>query len=52
MKGKRVLSLALSALLALSLWTVPAAAAGFSDMEGHWAREDVEHLAAQGVAYR
>ena len=49
MKGKRVLSLALSALLALSLWTVPAAAAGFSDMEGHWAREDVEHLAAQGV---
>ena len=49
MKGKRVLSLALAALLTLSLCVVPAAAAGFSDMEGHWAREDVEYLAAQGV---
>ena len=49
MKGRRILSLALAALMAVSLLTVSASAAGFSDMVGHWARDDVEYLAAQGV---
>ena len=49
MKGRRILSLALAALTAVSLLTVSASAAGFSDMVGHWARDDVEYLAAQGV---
>ena len=49
MKGRRILSLALAALTAVSLLTVSASAVGFSDMVGHWARDDVEYLAAQGV---
>ena len=49
MKGKRVLSLTLAALTSLSLLVVPAAAVSFDDMTDHWAREDVEYLAEQGV---
>ena len=49
MKGKRVLSLALAALMTLSLLVVPAAAVRFTDMTNHWAKDDVEYLATQGV---
>ena len=45
MKGKRVLSLALAALMTLSLLVVPAAAVSFTDMTNHWAKDDVEYLA-------
>lgn len=48
MKGKRVLSLALAALMTLSLLVVPAAAVSFTDMTNHWAKDDVEYLATQG----
>ena len=41
MKGKRVLSLALAALMTLSLLVVPAAAVSFTDMTNHWAKDDV-----------
>ncbi len=44
MKGKRVLSLALAALMTLSLLVVPAAAVSFTDMTNHWAKDDVEYL--------
>ena len=49
MKGKRVLSRALAALMTLSLLVVPAAAVSFTDMTNHWAKDDVEYLATQGV---
>ncbi len=49
MKGKRFLALLLSLILALPLAAVPAGAVGFTDMVGHWAREDVEALAAEGI---
>ena len=49
MKGKRVLSLALAELMTLSLLVVPAAAVSFTDMTNHWAKDDVEYLATQGV---
>ena len=52
MKGKRVLSLALAALMTLSLLVVPAAAVSFTDMTNHWAKDDVEYLATQGVDQR
>ena len=48
MKGKRVLSLALAALMTLSLLVVPAAAVSFTDMTNHWAKDDVEYLATPG----
>lgn len=48
MKGKRVLSLALAALMTLSLLVVPAAAVSFTDMTNHWAKDDVEYLAPRG----
>ena len=48
MKGKRVLSLALAALMTLSLLVVPAAAVSFTDMTNHWAKDDVEYFATQG----
>ena len=48
MNGRRILSLALAALLSVSLLTVSAGAA-FSDLTGHWARADVEYLAGKGV---
>ena len=46
MKGKRVLSLALAALMTLSLLVVPAAAVSFTDMTNHWAKDDVEYTFA------
>lgn len=49
MKGNRLLAFALSLALTVSLLAVPAGAAGFTDMVGHWAQEDVEALAAEGI---
>ena len=49
MKGKRLVAWVLTAAMAVSLLTVSAAAVTFSDMTNHWAREDVEYLASQGV---
>ncbi|MGE4485824.1 MAG: S-layer homology domain-containing protein [Oscillospiraceae bacterium] len=44
---KRVMALLLSAVLAVS-FSVPAFAATYPDLEGHWARENMEDLAARG----
>lgn len=49
MKGKRIAVLALAAALTVSLLVLPAGAVSFTDMQGHWAREDVEYLAGLGV---
>ena len=49
MKGKRWLARGLVLLLVLPMLTVSAWAVSFSDMVGHWAREDVEYLAGNGV---
>ena len=49
MKGKRLAALALAVVMAFSLLTVPAGAVSFTDMVGHWARADVEHLATEGI---
>lgn len=49
MKGKRIAVLALAAALTMSLLVLPAGAVNFTDMKGHWAREDVEYLAGLGV---
>nr|WP_317325571.1 S-layer homology domain-containing protein [uncultured Flavonifractor sp.] len=49
MKGKRIAILGLTTALAVSLLAVPAGAVSFEDMQGHWAREDVEYLAGLGV---
>ncbi len=49
MKGKRFAALALSIGLVFSLLAVPAGAVSFTDMVGHWAREDVEALASEGI---
>ena len=49
MKGKRIAVLALAAAMTVSLLVLPAGAVSFTDMEGHWAREDVEYLAGLGV---
>lgn len=49
MKGKRWIARGLALLLALPMLTVSAWAVSFSDMVGHWAREDVEYLAGHGV---
>jgi hypothetical protein len=49
MKAKRFAALALSLILLITALTVPAAAISFTDMTGHWAKEDVEYLATQGV---
>ncbi len=49
MKGKRFAALAMALVMTLSLLTVSAGAVSFADMVGHWAREDVEYLAGQGV---
>ncbi len=35
--------------MTLSLLVVPAAAVSFTDMTNHWAKDDVEYLATQGV---
>ena len=49
MNAKRIAALMLSIVLTLSLVVLPASAVTFTDMTGHWAREDVEYLANQGV---
>ena len=49
MKAKRFAALCLSLVLTLSLLTVPAGAVSFTDMQGHWAQEDVEYLAGLGI---
>ena len=49
MKAKRLAALALTVLMMLSLLALPAAAVSFTDMTGHWAKEDVEYLATQGI---
>ena len=49
MKGKRLLSAALALAATLTLMAVPASAANFSDLSGHWARTDVEYLADRGL---
>ena len=49
MRGKRFAAFALSLILMISLLAVPAGAVSFTDMTGHWAKEDVEYLATQGV---
>ena len=49
MKGTRWIARGLALLLALPVLTVSAGAVSFSDMAGHWAREDVEYLAGAGL---
>lgn len=49
MKGKRFAALWLVLVLTLSLLVVPAGAVSFTDMQGHWAQEDVEYLAGLGI---
>lgn len=49
MKAKRFAALWLALILTLSLLAVPAGAVSFTDMQNHWAREDVEYLAGLGV---
>ncbi|MGI5936585.1 MAG: S-layer homology domain-containing protein [Oscillospiraceae bacterium] len=44
---KRVLALILTLALALSI-SLPALAASFTDLEGHWAKEYMEDLASRG----
>ena len=50
MKLKRFGALGLSLALALSLAVVPAKAASFADIEGHWAESYIEDMAALGYA--
>ena len=49
MKGKRFAALWLALVLTLSLLVVPAGAVSFTDMQGHWAKDDVEYLAGLGI---
>ena len=49
MKAKRFAAVLLACAITLSLLVVPAAAISFTDMTGHWAKQDVEYLATQGV---
>ena len=49
MKGKRFAALLLAVVLTMSLLVVPAGAVSFTDMQGHWAQEDVEYLAGLGI---
>ncbi|MBR5283736.1 MAG: Ig-like domain-containing protein [Clostridia bacterium] len=48
MKTKRVLSLALAISMALSLLIIPANAASFTDVSGHWAEKLIEQAVAHG----
>lgn len=48
MKTKRVLSLALAISMALSLLILPANAASFTDVSGHWAEKLIEQAVAHG----
>ncbi len=49
MKGKKLLSWALSAALCMSAVTVPALAASFPDVAGHWAVGYVDDTVAKGI---
>ena len=49
MKAKRFAALWLAVVLTMSLLVVPAGAVSFTDMQGHWAQEDVEYLAGLGI---
>lgn len=49
MKGTRLTAAVLALALTGSLLTAPAAAASFSDLDGHWAQSDVEYLAGEGI---
>ncbi len=49
MKAKRFAALWLALFVMLSLLVVPAGAVSFTDMQGHWAQEDVEYLAGLGI---
>ena len=49
MKGKRLLSMGLALATALTLLTAPASAVTFTDLSGHWAKDDVEYLANRGL---
>lgn len=48
-KLKRLLSVAAALALTLSLVVAPASAVSFSDLTGHWSRQDVEDLANRGI---
>ena len=49
MKLKRFAALALTLAVALTLVTIPAGAANFTDLTGHWSKEDVEDVADRGL---
>ena len=49
MKLKRFAALALTLAVTLTLITVPASAALFSDLDSHWSKTDVETVAARGL---
>lgn len=49
MNGKRLAAAAVAAALTVSLAMVPASAASFTDLKGHWSQTDVEYLAGEGV---
>ena len=48
-KLRRIGSLLTALALVLSLTVLGAAAVSFTDMQGHWARQDVEELASAGI---
>lgn len=49
MNGKRLTAMITAAALTASLAMVPASAASFTDLKGHWSQTDVEYLAGEGV---
>lgn len=49
MNGKRLTAAVAALALTVSLATVPASAASFSDLKGHWSQADVEYLAGEGI---
>ncbi len=49
MKMKKFLSWALTAALSLSLFAMPAAAASFPDVVGHWAEKAIDDAVAQKI---
>ena len=49
MKLKRFAALALTLAVVLTLVTIPAGAANFTDLTGHWSKEDVEDVADRGL---
>ena len=49
MKKQRLLAAALTVSMTVGMGAVPATAASFKDLKGHWAKTDVEYLADQGL---